>query len=120
MLNRRSPELLKLLGKQKVPFIVVAMNSRDRYEIIVLCKILHSLKQPYRNACLIKALNTSKFLKQCNNLAKQSGKSNISIYNKLLKISRLAQIPSARLHACQPAWSVYFGAIPKPSVETVK
>ena len=35
-----------------VSFIAVAMNSRDRYEIIGLCEISHFLKQPCRNFCL--------------------------------------------------------------------
>ena len=37
-------------------FIAVAMNSRDRYEIIGLRKISHFIKQPCRNVCLEKAL----------------------------------------------------------------
>ena len=37
-------------------FIVVAMNSRDRYEIIRLWEISHFIKQPCRNVCLEKAL----------------------------------------------------------------
>ena len=37
-----------------VSFIVVVMNSRDRYEIIGLHKISHSIKQPCRSACLKK------------------------------------------------------------------
>ena len=37
-------------------FIVVTMNSRDRYEIIGLCKISHSIKQPFSSICLKKAL----------------------------------------------------------------
>ena len=36
--------------------IMVAMNSRDRYEIIGLRKISHSIKQPCRRVCLKKAL----------------------------------------------------------------
>ena len=39
-----------------VSFIAVAMNSRDRYEIIGLRKISHFIKQPCRSACLKKAL----------------------------------------------------------------
>ena len=34
-------------------------------------------------------MNASKLLKQCSTLAKQSGKSNISIYSKLLKFQAL-------------------------------
>ena len=41
--------------KDIISFIVVAMNSRDRYKIIELCKISHSIKQPRRRACLKKA-----------------------------------------------------------------
>ena len=37
-------------------FIVVAMNNRDRYEIIGLCKISHFIKQPCRSVYLKKAL----------------------------------------------------------------
>ena len=32
------------------------MNSRDQYEIIGLCEILHSIKQPCKSDCLKKAL----------------------------------------------------------------
>ena len=40
-----------------VLFIVVAMNSRDRYEIIAwVHQISHFLKQPCSNICLKKAL----------------------------------------------------------------
>ena len=48
-------------------FIAIAMNNRDRYEIIGLRKISHFIKQPCRNVCLEKALatNASKLLKQC-------------------------------------------------------
>ena len=31
--------------------IAVAMNSRDRYEIIRLRKVLHSIKQPCSSVC---------------------------------------------------------------------
>ena len=37
-------------------FIAVAMNSKDRYEIIGLRENLHFIKQPCRNVCLEKAL----------------------------------------------------------------
>ena len=37
-----------------VSFIVVTMNSKDRYEIIGLCKISHSIKQPCGSICLKK------------------------------------------------------------------
>ena len=36
--------------------IVVAVNSRDRYEIIGFYKISHFMQQPCRNVCLEKAL----------------------------------------------------------------
>ena len=39
-----------------ISFIVVAMNSRDRYKIIGLREILHFIKQPCRNIFLEKAL----------------------------------------------------------------
>ena len=38
-------------------FVAVAMNSRDRYEIIELCKILYSTKQPCSSVCLKNVLN---------------------------------------------------------------
>ena len=53
------------------------MNSRDRYEIIGLYKISHSIKQPCNSVCLKRARNALKLLKQCSTLAKQSGKSNM-------------------------------------------
>ena len=37
-------------------FIAVAMNSKDRYEIIGLRENSHFIKQPCRNVCLEKAL----------------------------------------------------------------
>ena len=37
-------------------FTVVAMNSRDRYEIIGLRKIFYFIKQPCKSICLKKAL----------------------------------------------------------------
>ena len=40
----------------QVSFIAVAMNSRDQYKIIGLCKISHFIKQPCRNVCMEKAL----------------------------------------------------------------
>ena len=36
---------------------MVVLFSRDRYEIIGLLKISHSIKQPYSSACLKKALD---------------------------------------------------------------
>ena len=36
--------------------IVVAMNSKDRYAILGLCKILHFIKQPCNSVCLKKGL----------------------------------------------------------------
>ena len=39
-----------------ISFIAVAINSRDQYEIIGLCKISHFVKQPCRNVCLEKVL----------------------------------------------------------------
>ena len=61
---------------------MVALNSRDRYEIIGLCKTSHSIKKglPEKNV-----RNASKLLKQCSSLAKQSGKSNILICSYFLK-----------------------------------
>ena len=41
---------------KQLSFIVVAMNSRNRYEIVELCKISHFIEQPCRSACLKKAL----------------------------------------------------------------
>ena len=35
-----------------VSFIAVAVNSRDRYEIIGLFEISHLIKQPCRKKCL--------------------------------------------------------------------
>ena len=32
------------------------INSRDRFEILGLCKILHSIKQPRGSVCLEKVL----------------------------------------------------------------
>ena len=54
-----------------ISFIAVAMNIRDRYEIIGLCEISHFLKQPCRNVKSI--INASNLLKQCSTSAKQSG-----------------------------------------------
>ena len=61
------------------------MNSRDQYEIIGLHKISHSIKQPCRSVCLKKVLECIKVSETIHALAKQRGKSNISIYSKLLK-----------------------------------
>ena len=38
-------------------FIVVTMNTWDRYEIIGLCKISHSIKQPSSSICLKSVIN---------------------------------------------------------------
>ena len=55
-------------------FIAVAMNSRDRYEIIGLAEF-HTL---CRSVCLKKSIrNSSKLLKQCSTLAKQNGNSKL-------------------------------------------
>ena len=53
--------------------LLVAMNNKDRYKIIGLCKFSHSLKQPF-------SVSLRNILKQCSTLDKQSGKLNISIY----------------------------------------
>ena len=45
-----------LVEHHRLSFIAVAMNSRDRYEIIGLCEISHFIKQPCRNFCLEKVL----------------------------------------------------------------
>ena len=45
-----------LVEHHRLSFIAVAMNSRDQYKIIGLCKISHFIKQPCRNVCLEKAL----------------------------------------------------------------
>ena len=100
MLNQRSRNIaalgvIPMYGYKS--FIEVVMNSRDQYEIIGLCKISYFIKQPCRSVCWKKH---SKLLKQCSTLAKQSGKSNILIYNKLLKFQAS---PKFRLPDCQPA-----------------
>ena len=47
-----------------VSFIVVTMNSRDRHEIIGLCKISYFIKQLCCSICLEKSVsNASKLLK---------------------------------------------------------
>ena len=38
-----------------ISFIAITMNNRDRYEIIGLCKISHSIKQSCRSVGLKKA-----------------------------------------------------------------
>ena len=64
----------------------VVLFSRDRYEIIGLLKISHSIKQPYSSVCLKKSTRyASKMFKRFSTFGKQNGKSNISIYSKLLK-----------------------------------
>ena len=80
-------------------------------EIIGLYKISHSIKQPCRSVCLKKSINlrnVSKLLKQCSTLTKQSGKSNVSVYSKLLKFQAMhkfvcwtANLPAVRLSS---AW----------------
>ena len=90
------------------------MNSRDRYEIIGLRKISH-YKITLQKCLPEKSIrNASKFLKQCNTLAKQSRKSNILINSKLLKfqaspkfcqpVSQPACLPAVRLRfaRCRP------------------
>ena len=39
---------------------MVVLFSRDRYEIIGLLKISHSMKRPYSSVCLKKALDMHK------------------------------------------------------------
>ena len=71
------------------------MNSRDQYEI-EFRKISHFIIQ----TCRIKSgRSASKLLKQCSTLAKQSRKSNILIYSKLLKFQTL---PKSCLLDCLP------------------
>ena len=77
------------------------MNSRDRYEIIGLCKISHSIKQPCRSVCLKKSVRNA------YTLAKQSEKLNILIYSKLLKIQAS---PNFRLPACHKIHAVPLSA----------
>ena len=55
------------------------MNSREGCKIIGFRKILRCSKQPSNRVCLKRRENASNLLKQCCTLAKQSGKSNISI-----------------------------------------
>ena len=52
-----------------VSFIVVALNSRDRYEFIGLRKISHSIKQLCKSDCL-KVLEMHQ---QCSTSPKQNG-----------------------------------------------
>ena len=79
------------------------MYSRDRYEIIGLCKISHFLKQPCRNVCVEKSvINASKLLKQHSTFVKESGKSFFDL-QQAFKISSLAQIFSASEPACLQA-----------------
>ena len=84
----------------KISYSTVVLYSRDQYEIIGLCKISHSIKQPCGSICLKRVSNASNLLKKCSTLAKQSGKSNIPIYSKLLKIQAL---PKFRLPNCRTA-----------------
>ena len=63
--------------------IAVAMNGRDQFEITGLRKISHSAKNLVAVFARKSIRNALKLLKQCGALAKQSGKSNISIYHKL-------------------------------------
>ena len=73
-----------------ISFIVVAMNRRDWHEIIGLYKISHPIKHPCSSVCLKRVRNTLNLLRYC--CTKQSRKSNILIYSKLLNLT-----------ACQPA-----------------
>ena len=82
-------------------FIMVAINSRDQYEIIGLRKISYSTKQPSRSFCLKKALEMHQ---SCSILAKHSRKSNISIYSKILKFQALSKFRlPIHQRACLPA-----------------
>ena len=93
-------------------YSTVGLYSRDRYEIIGLLKISHSIKQPCSSVCLKSTRNASKIFKQCNAFAKQSGESNILIYSKLLKCHTL---PKFHLPNCLPAYlPAYLPAI-RPS-----
>ena len=53
MISDRSPPLTTIMLNHS---FVVTMNSKDRYKIIRLLKISHSMKQPCRSVCLKKAL----------------------------------------------------------------
>ena len=84
-------------------FIAVAMNSRDRYEIIGLHKISHNLVEVFAWKSI---RNVSKLLKQFSTSAKQSGKSNILIYSELLKfqaLSKFCLLDKRTRTASQPA-----------------
>ena len=64
------------------------MNRRDQYEIR-LCEISYSIKKTlYKCLPEESVRNASNLLKQCSTLAKQSGESNISMYSKLLKLTK--------------------------------
>ena len=98
---------LSLLGRtthyrESWSYSTVVLYSRDRYEIIGLCKSSHSIKQPCNSICLKKRLQFIKVVEimQYLALAKQSGKSNISICSKHLKSQAS---PKFRLPASQPA-----------------
>ena len=106
--SARMVHVKEALGIKYVSYSTVVLYSRDRYEIIGLSKISYSIKQPCGSICLKRVSNASKLLKQRSTLAKQSGKSNILIYSKLLKIQaspkfRLANCRTDGLPASQTA-----------------
>ena len=90
-----------------ISYSTVVLYSRDRYEIIGLRKISHFIEQPCSSVCLKTALamhqSCSNNAVQCSTLAKQSGKSNISIYSKLLKFqaSPKFRLPDRRSACCK-------------------
>ena len=52
----------RLYGLTKIialSFIAVAIHRKNRYEIVGLCEISHSIKQPHSSACLKSIKNVS-------------------------------------------------------------
>ena len=70
-----------IFSTSPLSLIVVAMNSRDQYEIIGFHKISHFISTLQKCLPENSIRDASKLLKQCSTLAKQSGKLNILIFS---------------------------------------
>jgi len=81
----------------------VVPYSRDRYEIIGLLNISHSIKQPCSSVCLKKSTrNASKMFKQCSTFVKQNEKLKDFDLQQAFKMSYFAQNSPAYMHVIDP------------------
>ena len=82
-----------LSGQNKFDLTHLLYIINGKVSVFLVDKVMSGqIFNPYYKHCISRSVwlksvsNALKLLKQCSTLAKQSGKSNISIYSKLLKL----------------------------------